>query len=102
VSTTDPSVEEETVPSVDRGAAARSGRRLALALEYRLALVRELEVTRPRRDGITVVEDLDDAWRVGVADPAVSALVVEAWRRTNDPPASWPGHAHRRRTAAGA
>jgi hypothetical protein len=83
------------VARADLDAAARSGRRLVRAVEYRLALLRELELTHPRRDGIVVVEDLDDAWRVGLADPDVSVVVVEAWWRASGPPASWPGHAHR-------
>ncbi len=57
---------------------------------YRTALERELARCPERRDGARTVEQLDDAWRTNVADPAVSQEVVTSWRASQRPPATWP------------
>jgi hypothetical protein len=55
-------------------------RREGCRAAYREALRRELERTVPRADGCTTVDELDDAWRVGVASPPVGDDVPLAWR----------------------
>lgn len=55
-------------------------RREASLAAYRQALVDELARTPQRQDGCTTPEQLDDAWRVGMASPAVSEPVAIAWR----------------------
>jgi hypothetical protein len=50
------------------------------AVGYRDALERELAAHPDRPDGCRSPEELDDAWRVGVASPAVGDDVVRAWR----------------------
>ena len=57
-----------------------------LRLGYRLALLRELEPARERRDGSTTPEELDDAWHVGVACPPLEPETIDAWAACS----SWP------------
>ena len=51
-----------------------------LPTAYREALQRELARQPDRADGCTTPEELDQAWQVGTANPAVSADVAHARR----------------------
>jgi hypothetical protein len=63
----------------------------SLPRAYHLALLRELAREPERRDGARAPQDLDDAWRVGVACPALSADAVDAWAACAAwPPRTWP------------
>ncbi len=57
-----------------------------LRLGYRLALQRELGRTDGRDDGATTPDELDIAWRVGVACPELSAEAIRAWSTCS----AWP------------
>lgn len=65
------------VVAVPRG--ARDRREGCLAL-YRQTLLAELAATPRRGDGCRTPEELDDAWRVGTARPAVGTGVATAWQ----------------------
>jgi DNA-binding GntR family transcriptional regulator len=56
-------------------------RRLRTA--YETALVREL-ASGARPDGCATIEELHDAWQVGVARPAVSGPTFHAWQSLVD------------------
>ncbi|MGV8965878.1 MAG: hypothetical protein ACOH2F_06325 [Cellulomonas sp.] len=68
-----------TVPS-----AGTVGDRLRFG--YRLALQNELGRTDGRDDGATTPDELDIAWRVGVACPELSAEAIRAWSTCS----AWP------------
>jgi hypothetical protein len=59
---------------------AVADRREGCRAAYRQALLEELARHPDRADGCTTPEELDDAWRVGVASPAVGDRVPLTWR----------------------
>ena len=75
---------------------------------YEAALARELAGTAQRPDGCATIEDLDDAWHVGVAVPQVGEQTFLAWQalvdyllNAEDAPPTWPLEAGPRPASVG-